>query len=96
MSRALEFSIEEFREYNRANNKNLQIDAIFKPVLPNADTIYYKDFHFLDEPLINIKRLPSIAKTSSAPSDIPQPTQTVHKTASVGHIPSTAVISNKD
>jgi hypothetical protein len=24
-----------------------------KPVLPEAERIYYKDFHFLDEPLID-------------------------------------------
>lgn len=48
-------SLEEFKEYNRLNNKNLPNDPNFKPELPSADTIYYKDFHFLDEPLINRK-----------------------------------------
>lgn len=56
MSRALEFTLEEFRDYNRANNKNLPPDNVkFDPKLPSPDTIYYKDFHFLDEPLINRK-----------------------------------------
>ncbi len=29
----------------------------FEPKLPSPDTIYYKDFHFLDEPLINRKHI---------------------------------------
>ena len=32
----------------RAKAKN----STLKPVLPEAERIYYKDFHFLDEPLI--------------------------------------------
>jgi hypothetical protein len=28
------------------------LDSSVKPLLPSPDTIYYKDFHFLDEPLI--------------------------------------------
>ena len=55
LSRALEFTLEEFKDYNRQNNKNLPEPHLFKPELPAADTIYYKDFHFLDEPLINRK-----------------------------------------
>ena len=34
-------------ERAKAKNSNL------KPVLPEAERIYYKDFHFLDEPLID-------------------------------------------
>ena len=29
------------------------LDSSVKPLLPSPDTIYYKDFHFLDEPLIH-------------------------------------------
>jgi hypothetical protein len=37
-------------------NKNLPPTEVqYKHVLPTPDTIYYKDFHFLDEPLINRK-----------------------------------------
>ena len=37
-------------------NKNLPAaDVVFKPHLPPPDTIYYKDFHFLDQPLIHKK-----------------------------------------
>lgn len=56
LSRALEFSLQEFRDYNRANNKALPPENVkFEPKLPSPDNIYYKDFHFLDEPLINRK-----------------------------------------
>jgi len=48
-------TIEEFREFNRTNNPNMPNDKNFKPLLPSADSIYHKDFHFLDEPLINRK-----------------------------------------
>ena len=38
-------------------NKNLPpIDVPYRSVLPAPDNIYYKDFHFLDEPLINVKQ----------------------------------------
>lgn len=53
MCRALEMTLEEFREFNAQNNPNYRRDVNFKPVLPSPDTIYYKDFHFLEEPLIN-------------------------------------------
>jgi hypothetical protein len=29
------------------------LDSSVKSLLPSPDTIYYKDFHFLDEPLIH-------------------------------------------
>ncbi len=47
--------LDDFRQYNRQVNKNLPSIERFKPELPSPDTIYYKDFHFLDEPLINRK-----------------------------------------
>ena len=57
LSRALELSLDEFRDYNRQMNKNLPpVDVPYKNVLPAPDNIYYKDFHFLDEPLINVKQ----------------------------------------
>lgn len=57
LSRALELSIDEFRDYNRQMNKNLPPESSrFQPLLPSPETIYYKDFHFLDEPLINRKQ----------------------------------------
>jgi len=35
-------------------NKNLPAASDkYEPQLPSPSTIYYKDFHFLDEPLIN-------------------------------------------
>jgi hypothetical protein len=34
------------------------MDPHFKPELPPPESIYHKDFHFLDEPLIN-KKYPS-------------------------------------
>jgi len=48
-------SLEEFQQYNRLNNKALPSDPAFRPILPSPDNIYYKDFHFLDEPLIKRK-----------------------------------------
>jgi hypothetical protein len=50
-------TLEEFKEYNKANNKNYPCDMNFKSELPTAESIYYKDFHFLDEPLINRKHI---------------------------------------
>ena len=51
-------NLEEFREYNKQNNSNLQVEVPLKPLLPSADNIYYKDYHFLEEPLINRKSIP--------------------------------------
>lgn len=46
-------------------NKNLPPENIkFEPKLPSPDSIYYKDFHFLDEPLINNKSRNSESKNS--------------------------------
>lgn len=57
-------SLEDFKQYNRQNHKNYPNEASFKPQLPSPDTIYYKDFHFLDEPLINRKYPPTTASTT--------------------------------
>jgi hypothetical protein len=35
------------------NNPLLKSGIQFTPILPSPDEIYYKDFHFLDEPLID-------------------------------------------
>ncbi len=68
LSRALEFTIEEFRDYNRSVNQNLPPDnGKFNPKLPSPDTIYYKDFHFLEKPLIDMRpSRPSAQKEISA------------------------------
>lgn len=64
-------SIEDFRDYNRQTNKNLQhTEPHFKPELPSPDTIYYKDFHFLDEPLIHRKYPLKTAESESKPAEI--------------------------
>jgi hypothetical protein len=36
-----------------------------KAELPSPDTIYYKDFHFLDEPLINRRYPPKMVVVES-------------------------------
>lgn len=66
LSRALEMSLEEFQQYNRLNNKALPSDPGFRPILPSPDNIYYKDFHFLDEPLIN-RKYPKPQETKAPP-----------------------------
>lgn len=50
-------SLDDFRAYNRSMNVLYLSDhtASVKSLLPSPDTIYYKDFHFLDEPLIHRK-----------------------------------------
>jgi hypothetical protein len=48
-------SLDEFSVYNRSINKNLDSLLSLKAELPSPDTIYYKDFHFLEEPLIHRK-----------------------------------------
>jgi len=40
----------------------------YEPKLPSPDTIYYKDFHFLDEPLINRKHIRDGADATNANS----------------------------
>ena len=51
-------SLDDFRVYNRSINKNLDLVHPLKAELPSPDTIYYKDFHFLEEPLIHRKYIP--------------------------------------
>jgi hypothetical protein len=51
----LEFNLEEFKEFNIQNNPLIADEDSFKPILPSPDNIYFKDFHFLDEPLIKRK-----------------------------------------
>ena len=60
-------NLEEFNLYNRQNHKNLPTDASFRPVLPSPLEIYKKDFHFLDEPLIN-RKYPLMALLNSKSS----------------------------
>lgn len=53
--------LNEFQEFNKINNPSYKAaidkNLMFKPVLPSPDEIYYKDFHFLDEPLIKRKHV---------------------------------------
>jgi len=63
LSRALELTLEDFRAYNCSMNVLYLSDPSPKSLLPSPDTIYYKDFHFLDEPLIH-RRYPSHQKTA--------------------------------
>ena len=54
-------SLDEFKEFNKSHNENYYVaveSPHFKAQLPTPDQIYYKDFHFLDEPLINRKHIP--------------------------------------
>lgn len=61
LSKALDLSKEQFNKYNldrnealrTAKEKSKQTGVPIKPVLPEASYIYHKDFHFLDEPLID-------------------------------------------
>jgi len=53
-------SKEQFNKYNIDRNETLRLASekatktgvALKPVLPEPNFIYHKDFHFLDEPLI--------------------------------------------
>jgi hypothetical protein len=49
-------SLEDFRAYNKQTLCPVD-DLSRSSQLPSPDTIFYKDFHFLDEPLINRKYL---------------------------------------
>lgn len=63
LSKALDLDLEQFtklcldrnaalaKAYEKAKKQNTE----YKPVLPAAERIFYKDFHFLDEPLITRK-----------------------------------------
>ena len=60
LSKALDLTIEQFVKYNLDRNEALRIaferskhtGVELKAVLPESTYIYHKDFHFLDEPLI--------------------------------------------
>ena len=60
LSKALDLAIEQFLKYNLDRNEALRVaterskhtGVELKAVLPEPTYIYHKDFHFLDEPLI--------------------------------------------
>lgn len=60
LSLALELTLEEFKDLNQKQNAllNQHLDKAkeekqpIKYQLPESESIYYKDFHFLEEPLI--------------------------------------------
>jgi len=60
LSKALDLTIEQFVKYNLDRNEALRVASErskhtgveLKAVLPEPTYIYHKDFHFLDEPLI--------------------------------------------
>ena len=60
LSNALDLSKDQFNKFNLDRNeamrtvvdKHKRDGTQHKPVLPAPDYIYHKDFHFLDEPLI--------------------------------------------
>lgn len=64
LSKALDLSKEQFNRYNYDRNPLLktatdrakQQNVALKSVLPEPSYIYHKDFHFLDEPLIERQR----------------------------------------
>ena len=64
-------NLDDFKIYNRMNHKCLPTDPNFKAELPSPDTIYYKDFHFLDEPLIYRRYPPSSAIPTAGPLTTP-------------------------
>ena len=60
LSKALDLSKDNFNRYNLERNETLRVatekanksGVPLSPVLPEPSFIYHKDFHFLDEPLI--------------------------------------------
>lgn len=60
LSKALDLSKEQFNKYNIDRNETLRLatekstktGVPLKSILPEPSYIYHKDFHFLDEPLI--------------------------------------------
>ena len=60
LSKALDLSKDQFNKYNIDRNETLRVASDratktgvpLKPILPEPSFIYHKDFHFLDEPLI--------------------------------------------
>ena len=80
-------SLDDFSAYNKSINKNLDSLLSLKAELPSPDTIYYKDFHFLEEPLIHRKYIapPVTTDTHSPPSsDNMLPNIAPPKSTSVG------------
>lgn len=48
-------TLDQFKEFNKSMHQNYNPvveSPNFKPILPSTDQIYYKDFHFLEQPLI--------------------------------------------
>jgi hypothetical protein len=83
LSKALELTKEQFKQYNIDHNEPLKkaYEALAKKggpgakletVLPNSEQIYFRDFHFLDEPLI--ERNKSFDKPEAKKSERPQTT----------------------
>jgi hypothetical protein len=66
-------SLDDFSVYNKSINKNLDSLLSLKAELPSPDTIYYKDFHFLEEPLIHRKYIAPPAVVQSDSNHSPPP-----------------------
>ena len=78
LSKALELPKEQFRQYNIERNEILRKaydqlakkqgpSAKLETTLPQSEQIYFKDFHFLDEPLI--ERNKSFEKPDKKPAE---------------------------
>jgi hypothetical protein len=78
LSKALELTKEQFRQYNIERNEVLRKaydqltkkqgpSAKLETILPHSEQIYFKDFHFLDEPLI--ERNKSFEKPEKKPAE---------------------------
>jgi hypothetical protein len=78
LSKALELTKEQFRQYNIERNEVLRKaydqlakkqgpSAKLETILPHSEQIYFKDFHFLDEPLI--ERNKSFEKPDKKPAE---------------------------
>ena len=74
MSKALDLSKDNFNRYNLERNETLRLATEratksgqpLKPVLPEPSYIYHKDFHFLDEPLIERQKKREAAQAAKA------------------------------
>jgi hypothetical protein len=84
-------SLDDFSAYNKSINKNLDSLHSLKAELPSPDTIYYKDFHFLEEPLIHRKYIapPVVTTSDHSPPDLILPIAPP-KSTSVGPTTSSA------
>ena len=83
-------SLDDFSAYNKSINKNLDSLLSLKAELPSPDTIYYKDFHFLEEPLIHRKYISPPVTNDPSPD---QMTIAPPKSTSVGPATTTAMES---